>query len=337
MIDLNLRSEHLIADALARQTELGISAHSIEKGGTLIDFGVNVDGSLAAGIILARICMADLAECRLVFQQGVSNVLPPMAAVQVQTDHPVLSCLASQYAGWEFKLGDFFSMVSGPGRWHRKPAEKVIQEIREIIPSGLASNEANPQQIVLVMETRKLPADLNSLFQSIGDSCGVDPARVTVCVAPTASTSGLVQIVARSVETAVHKLHELDFPLSGLRAGQGTALIPPTAGDDLQCLGWTNDCVLYGSQVQLWVDAHDHWIEEFGPQIPSCSSADFGQPFLNTFKNTNYNFYEIDPLLFSPAEIVLINERSGRIFHFGQRRPDILANSFGFTTDNATK
>ena len=40
----------------------------------------------------------------------------PIPVVQVVTDHPVQSCLASQYAGWAISEGKYFAMGSGPMR-----------------------------------------------------------------------------------------------------------------------------------------------------------------------------------------------------------------------------
>ena len=54
--------------------------------------------------------------------------------------------------------------------------------------------------IVGVLETRKTPPP--AVFAKIAAACGVEPAALTLLVAPTASLAGSVQIVARSVETA---------------------------------------------------------------------------------------------------------------------------------------
>ena len=112
-------------------------------------------------------------------------------------------------------------------------------------------------------------------------------------------------MVARSVETALHKLHELGFDLSRVVSGQGSAPVPPVAEDDLAGIGVTNDAILYGGRVTLYVCGDDASLAEVGPQVPSCASADYGQPFAEVLASYNHDFYQIDPLLFSTATATL--------------------------------
>jgi methenyltetrahydromethanopterin cyclohydrolase len=127
----------------------------------------------------------------------------------------------------------------------------------------------------------------------------------------------------------MHKLHELGFDLSTVKNAVGSAPLPPIAGDDLTALGWTNDSILYGASVNLWVETDDEAIEKIGEQVPSSGSSDFGEPFLNIFNRYDKDFYKIDKLLFSPAHVVINNLRTGRTFCYGSVRNDILKSSFG--------
>jgi len=151
---------------------------------------------------------------------------------------------------------------------------------------------------------------------------------VTLCIARTASLPGTVQVVARSVETALHKLHELDFDLATVKNGFGSAPLPPIANDDLTSLGWTNDSILYGATVNLFVETTDAGIEKVIDLIPSMASSDFGTPFLDIFNRYDKDFYKIDKLLFSPAQIVINNMTTGRVFQSGKIRNDILRKSY---------
>src|SRR5947209_2334809 len=112
-MDLNARALRLVEAILADAPGLHVAAHPIEKGGRFVDFGVEARGGLAAGLRLARVCLADLADVSLVPGE-VDGVACPH--VQVVTDHPVRACLASQYAGWAISEGKFFAMGSGPMR-----------------------------------------------------------------------------------------------------------------------------------------------------------------------------------------------------------------------------
>ncbi len=148
--------------------------------------------------------------------------------------------------------------------------------------------------------------------------------------ARTASPAGTVQIVARSVETALHKLHVLGFDLSRVVAGGGLAPLPPLADDDLQAIGWTNDAILYGASVTLAIRDRIDDLMEFASRVPSCASPDYGRPFAEVFARYDCDFYRIDPMLFSPAMICFIKygdpQEPGLLF--GRLAPDVLAESF---------
>jgi ribosomal protein S6--L-glutamate ligase len=234
------------------------------------------------------------------------------AAVQVRTDHPLEACMASQYAGWQI-AGEkkFFAMGSGPMRIARG-REELFQDIELPHPECA-------RHVVGVLESGKLPpADV---CEHVARECRVSAEQLTLLIAPTKSLAGMVQVVARSVETALHKLHTVGFPLSRVASGYGVAPLPPCATDDLAAIGHTNDAVLYGGEVTLWVRGDDELIAKLGPSIPSSASKDFGRPFGEIFKSYQYDFYKIDPLLFGTAAITINNLDTGSSFHFGTLHP----------------
>ncbi len=153
---------------------------------------------------------------------------------------------------------------------------------------------------------------------------------MTLLAAPTASLAGGLQVVARSVETALHKLAELKFDLTRLVSAHGTAPLPPVADNDLAAIGRTNDAILYGARVVLYVTGDDSSLESIGPQVPSSSSRDYGEPFAAIFARYNNDFYAVDPHLFSPAEVVFQNIETGRVHAFGQLDPGVLIRSFNY-------
>ena len=306
---LNQRSQR-ICDFLGQlEHELRIARHVLDCKAVVYDYGVNVEGGLRAGVHLAEICLAGLAEVKLVphaFGQ----------AVNVYSDHPVAACLGSQYAGWQVTGKDFFAMGSGPMR-AAFGNEPIIQEI---------GAKEQPQQVVGVLESSKLPDD--DVCERVAADCRLPPGGLTVCVAPTSSFAGTVQVVARSVETALHKLHELGFDVQKVRSGFGNAPLPPVAANDLVGIGRTNDAVLYGGDVTLWLNADDEELAEIVSKVPSNASHDYGVPFGEIFKRYDGDFYKIDPHLFSPAKITLTNLKSGRTFTAGELRDDLVRQSF---------
>ena len=310
---LNSRSLQLVESLRPRLADLRVAEHSIDGGGCWFDFGVHQPGGLSAGLALARVCLADLAEVSI--QPGVVGG-KSCPHVQVFTDHPLAACLGSQYAGWAISEGKFFAMGSGPFR-------AVYAKEPLFAEFGLGESS---EHVVGVLEGRKAPSA--AVVARIAESCGVAPWGVTLLVAPTASLAGGLQVVARSVETALHKLHELKFDVSRIISAQGVAPLPPVARDDLAAIGRTNDAILYGGRVVLMVRGDDDSIAEVGPKVPASASSDHGEPFAAIFKRYNHDFYAVDPHLFSPAEVVFQNVETGRVQGFGQIHDDILARSF---------
>ncbi len=313
MTTLNERAHELCNAMAADADKLGITVSTLNCGTRIIDCGVKAPGSIEAGRRLAEICLSDLADVEI---GGPPVGAWPSDTVKVTTSTPLAACMASQYAGWELKAEKFFAMGSGPMR-----AAACREELFKDI--GLCEK---PDVCVGVVETSKLPSD--EVCLDIAASCKISPSRLTLLAARTASQAGTVQIVARSVETALHKLHVLGFDLTRIKHGVGFAPLPPVANDDLVAIGLTNDAILYGGSVKLQVSGDDQSLQEIGPRVPSSSSSDFGSPFAEIFTHYNNDFYRIDPLLFSPAKIAFDNIDTGQRFRFGDFSLDVLARSF---------
>src|SRR5271165_2144104 len=221
-MSLNRRSLWLVEALLAHAQERKVILHLLEGGGRYIDCGIEARGGLLAGLELARLCMGELASVELVPGELAGRAIP---TVYVITDHPVQACLASQYAGWAISEGKYFAMGSGPMRAVRG---------REPIYDTIGFRETE-NAVVGVLETRKPPTP--SVVAAVAAECKVLPSSVTLLAAPTASLAGGVQVVARSVETALHKLAELKFDLGRIQSAHGSAPLPPVAGDDLAAIG----------------------------------------------------------------------------------------------------
>jgi len=306
---LNERAARLCDEIAAQAEELGVCRQRLSCGTTVFDFGVDMRGSEAAGLWLARVCLADLAEVEIVPSE-------PWPLVMVATDQPVAACLASQYAGWEIKGENFFAMGSGPMR---------AAAGRERLFDDIGCRERT-SECVGVLEAAKLPPE--AVCREIAAKCGIDAGRLTLLVAPTSSAAGTLQVVARSVEAALHKLHELGFHLSRIERGSGSAPLPPVAAGDLAAVGVANDAILCGGEVTLWVRGDDRSLEELGPRVPSSASPDYGRPFAEVLAAYDNDFYRIDPLLFSAAAVTFVNLDTGLEHHFGQTNPALLRRSF---------
>lgn len=299
-----------VADELEAIAERLRVAVSHVGGARVIDCGANVRGSLDAGILLARACLGDAAT--------VSLVPGPFGPkVQIVTDDPVRACLASQYAGMQVKVGKFFAMGSGPMR-----AAAAREELFQHIPG-----KESPTRAVGILETKSAPT--GDVIAHLVSKQPETVEKLTLLYAPAASLAGTLQVVARSVETALHKLHELKFDVTKVVSGYGTAPLPPIAKDEIGAIGRTNDAILFAGRVTLWVSCDDAVIDTLGPKVPSSASADYGAPFAEIFKRYNGDFYKIDPMLFSPAEVTFINLQTGRMRTFGQCDEALLRKSLG--------
>ena len=310
---LNEQALMMVGALMPQLDKLGIHASQSVEGATIIDFGVEASGGLEAGRRLAEICLAGLAKVSLVPNK---DPLPARTSVHVESDQPLAACMASQYAGWQIVTDDFFAMGSGPMR---------AAASREDLFNEIGFSET-PSSVVGILETSSFPTE--SACQLIAEACSLPVEQLTLLIAATSSQAGTVQIVARALETAIHKMHELGFDLQRIRRGTGRAPLCPVASDDLAAIGVTNDAVLYGGEVEIWVTGDDSSLREIGDKIPSNASSDYGRPFMEIFKQYNHDFYRVDPHLFSPALIHITNVETGSKFKFGELNECVLQDSF---------
>ena len=311
ILSLNDRAREL-ADRLAADAEAArVEVTTLANGTRLIDCRV---GGFAAGRAFAEVCMGGLGEVAYAPLVLEGRWLPGLT---VTTDRPAVACLAAQYAGWRIDRDGYFAMGSGPGRALIR-AEELYDDL---------DWDENASAAVLCLETREPPPA--EIADFVAERAGVEPSALTLLMAPTASVAGGVQIAARVVETALHKLHELDFDVRRVVSGFGSCPLPPTADDDMAAIGRTNDAVLYGGQVHLAVEADDDdALRELVERLPASASKDYGEPFGKVLEEAEFDFYAIDPLLFSPAQIRLTSVGSGRSFEAGRVNLEVLERSF---------
>jgi methenyltetrahydromethanopterin cyclohydrolase len=314
-LGMNERAWALADDAIARGAELGIAARTLDSGARLIDAGIDAPGGLDAGLLLAHLCMGGLGRVSFAPLTIGGDAWP---GVQVWTDHPAIACMASQYAGWAINHEGYFAMGSGPLRSRARVEKELFARLE------YAEDAARG---VLVLEGAAWPT--RAAVDWVAGRSGLAPEAVTFAIAPTASLAGGVQVVARVVETGLHKMETLGFDVRRVVSAMGTAPLPPVAKNDMRAIGRTNDCVLYGGRAYYTVRAEDEELATLAAQLPSSASRDYGTPFFDIFKRYDNDFYKIDPLLFSPAEVWLTSASSGRTFHAGSLNPQVLRASLG--------
>ncbi len=314
---LNALSAPLVERFVADAGLLRLDVRQEPGGARMVDAGASARGSIEAGRRIAEICLGGL---------GTVSISPtgPIAAwpnsVVVHAADPVLACLGSQYAGWSLadETGDsgFFALGSGPGR-----AVATVEELyTELGYKDSATHTA------LVLEAAGGPPA--SVVAKVAEATGVAPENLTFIFAPTQSLAGATQVVARVLEVALHKAHTVGFDLHAIVDGIGTAPLSPQHPDFIKAMGRTNDAIIYGGRVQLFVDADDADARQLAEQLPSTTSADHGAPFADIFSRVNGDFYKIDGALFSPAEAIVTSVRTGATFRGGRLEPTLVEASF---------
>ena len=311
MISVNRQAAAIVEEMVAQADRMGIHVSRLSGGARLLDLGLQAPGGMQAGKYLAEVCLGGMGQVTFLPLQFGDLSLPGLG---VSVDQPAIGCMAAQYAGWAIKRDKFFAMGSGPAR-----ALALVEELYRKLDYKDDADVA-----VLVLEGRQLPTEQVAGY--IADKCGVSLDHLTLLIAPTASVAGSIQISARVVETGLHKLVELGFDVRKILSGYGTAPIAPVDKDDLHAIGRTNDCVLYGGQVYYTVRADDAELAALVERIPSLASSDYGQPFYRIFKRYG-DFYKIDPLLFSPAQVTINNVTSGKSYRAGQLNALVLGES----------
>ena len=303
-----------IADRLAEQEErYRVRLTTLGSGARVIDAGVEAAGGLDAGLALAQICMGGLGN--VVYAPLIIGG-QTRPGVTVWTDHPAVSCMASQYAGWAISVDKFFAMGSGPLRAHARVEKELFGQL------GYAETATAG---VLVLEGRVPPTEAVAAW--VAEKARLQPSQLTFLIAPTASIAGGVQISARILETGLHKMEVLGFDVRRIVSGYGVAPIAPVAKNDLRAIGRTNDCMLYGGRARYTVRADDATLESLAEKVPASSSSDYGTPFYEIFERYDRDFYKIDKLLFSPAEVWLTSATTGRTFHGGRIDASVLRTS----------
>ena len=283
-------------------------------GELLIDAGAKAAGGIEAGLLITEVCMGGLGRVTLSHSPGAAKW--PFWLTVASTD-PIVACLASQYAGWSLQHEKFFALGSGPGRAQAR-VEKLFEEL---------TYADKADRVTIVLESGSPPP--KEVVEKVATKSGVEPKNVAFIYAPTQSLAGSVQVVGRVLEVAMHKAHELHFPLDDIIDGVATAPLSPPHPDFVQAMGRTNDAIIYAGRAHLFVKGSAAAAKELAEKLPSSNSRDYGRPFAEIFKAYNGDFYKIDGSLFSPAEALVTAVETGETFRGGEINQALLDTSFG--------
>jgi methenyltetrahydromethanopterin cyclohydrolase len=316
-LSVNMQATKLVDRLVADAAALRVGVEQGSLGERLIDAGSRFPGSIAAGLRIAEICMGGLGHIALIPAAATPNW--PWT-ISSRSSNPVIACLASQYAGWKLShsAGDssFFALGSGPARALAR-REPLFERL------GYADHAGSG---TLVLESNTAPPA--PIIEKIARDCGLAPSQLTIIFAPTQSLAGAAQVVARALEVALHKALELGFPIEQIIDGMAAAPLCPPHPNFVTAMGRTNDAIIYGGQAHLFVSGAVGEARRLAEQLPSKGSRHYGRSFAELFESVKGDFYAIDPMLFSPAKVIVTAIETGDSFHSGELNFGLLDASF---------
>ncbi|MFB6165630.1 MAG: methenyltetrahydromethanopterin cyclohydrolase [Haloarculaceae archaeon] len=309
MESLNRMATDLVDEAIDFADELNVAVRPLENDATVLDFGVAVPGGIEAGLLLAEIQTAGLATV----QSTLDTVAgAPLTHVELSSDHPALALLCAQKAGWEVSADGFEGLGAGPAR-ALVAEEEIYQRVGYRDEFDFA---------VLTVETDQVPDE--AVPAQVADRAGVPESSVYLPAFSAASVTGSVQTAARAAELATFRLAELGYDPLDVLSVSGKAPVAPVADGEETAIARTNDAVAYGGQVHLTVDADFDRFDE----VASTAANERGRPFGEIFDDVDWDFGEVAPDLFAPAQVT-VDVVGGPTRVVGEVHDDLLAESFG--------
>jgi len=313
MVSVNRLAMRLIGELIDHQEEYRVKVEKLPCGATVIDTGLEAVGGYLAGLKLTEICLGGLASCWLTYQAYGELELP---AIVVATDHPALSLLGCQLAGWMVKVGDFFAPSSGPARALALKPKKVFERI------GYRDEH---DEAVIVMEATKMPTD--EVAQKVAADCKVNPKNLYIVLTTTASMAGSVQVSGRVVETGLYRLEFLGLDPNKVVFASGSAPIMPPHPDVGISTAKEEDALLYGGVGSYVIDEEDAKLQEYSAKAPATAWPDYGKTSYEALKAVNFDWSKLDPSFFTIGKLALTSKKTGKTYLGGKINPEMLKKS----------
>ncbi|MCS7139157.1 MAG: methenyltetrahydromethanopterin cyclohydrolase [Candidatus Nezhaarchaeota archaeon] len=313
MISINRLAMKIVSELMDGREEYRVKVEKLPCGATVIDTGLEAVGGYLAGLKLTEICLGGLARCWLTYQVYGDMELP---AIVVATDHPAISLLGSQLAGWMVKVGDFFAPSSGPARALALKPKKVFEKLGY-------KDEHN--EAVIVMETTRKPTD--DVAQKVAAECKVEPKNLYMVLTTTASMAGSVQVSGRVVETGLYRLEFLGLDPNKVIYASGSAPIMPPHPDVGVSTAREEDALLYGGTGSYVIDEEESKLREFLMRAPATAWSDYGKTSYEALKAVNFDWSKLDPSFFTIGKLTLTSKKTGKTYVGGKVNPEMLKKS----------
>jgi methenyltetrahydromethanopterin cyclohydrolase len=283
MLNLNKRAMVLVKKVIEDADALGCIVKKMDCGVTVIDMGLNCKGSWEAGLLFTRISLGDLAKVQL--GNFRLNDEYSFSSMEVFVEQPLVACMASEIAGWKLGEGEFATIGSGPAR--------AIAHVKSDWYFEMTNYKEENDEAVLCIQDIKYPDEKIGL--EVAKACGVKPENTYLLIAPSTCLVTSMQVSARIIEQTTHKMFEKGFNAGQIVVARGSAPIAPVVKDELKTMGRINDALIYGSEVEVWVDSTDDKIAKLIHQLVSkTSSPNYDESFETIFDKAGRDFFYVD-------------------------------------------
>lgn len=307
-----------VVDEILKDPEaIGCQVTRLGCGATVVDMGLNCKGSWKAALLFTRATLGDLAIVQL--GNFKLNEAYSFAAVEVFLEQPMIACMGSQIAGWSLGEGEYATIASGPAR-----SQAVVDSDHYI---HMTPYRDSYDRAVVCLQDIRLPGD--DLAKEVAAACRVKPENVYILISDSTCITCSMQVSARIIEQSCHKMMRNGFSAEQIVMCRGRAPIAPIVKDELKTMGRINDALIYGSEVEFWVDAKDEDIETvIHKMVGVSSSPKYGELFVDVFDKAGRNFFNVEVDVHSIAKCQFHNVNTGRSFHAGKIDYELLERSF---------
>jgi methenyltetrahydromethanopterin cyclohydrolase len=314
MLSVNAQAVTIVRRILDAPEVFGVEVSRLANGSVLVDLGQTAPGSWQAGRLFTQIAVGGLGEVSFESFQHGGRRLP---AIRLMVDRPLVACMGCQVAGWRLADEPDAPILAGPARTLKDPPDHHVR---------LAGyRDAWHEGVITVQMSRPVTAEM---AQIVADACGLKPEGLYILATRHACLVSSIQVPARGIETAMHRLALDGFDLGCIRHAACTGPIPPLIEDELTAFGRINDALYYGSEVTLYADTDDAILARLVPQAVSAVSPLARRTFAQLYREANYDFHRIPLRAHTPAVLHVTNLKSGRTFSAGCVDEEVLARSF---------
>ena len=315
MFSVNKEAMKVVKKIIENKEALNVGVISLKNGSTVIDMGINYPGGWKAAQLLTEIAMGGLGGLSYSIYHLGELELPQ---VNIYADKPVIACLSCQLSGWalpEFKNdAGIVPLISGPVR-------AIVKEDKFAKPF---SYQDKSEKVVVVLQDKALPSE--ELTAYIAKKCKVEPENIFILVAPTGSLVGLVNVISRTLETSLWRLHELGFDVNNVISAWGKAPLPPISKDEYTAMIRANTYIYYGGTAGFVVNCKDEDIERIIEDITLSpkTTKQYGIPFSKLLEEAGGNIFNMTEFCHNVTKVNFYNSFTGNTFVYGKNDQKML-------------